>query len=60
MDYKSVRNLPAMFFDQAERFGDRPFLWSKQEGEWRSQTWAQVAEEVTALARGLLALGRPH
>ena len=57
MDYKSIRNLPAMFFDQAERFGDRPFLWSKQEDEWRSQSWTQVAEEVTALARGLLALG---
>ena len=57
MDYKSVRNLPAMFFDQAERFGDHPFLWSKLEGEWRSQSWNQVAEEVTVLARGLLALG---
>ncbi len=57
MDYKSVRNLPAMFFDQAERFGERPFLWDKQEGEWRSQSWTQIAEEATALARGLLALG---
>jgi long-chain acyl-CoA synthetase len=46
-----------MFFDQADRFGDRPFLWCKHEDEWRSWSWAQTAEEVTALARGLLALG---
>jgi long-chain acyl-CoA synthetase len=57
MDYKSIRNLPTMFFDQAERFGDRPFLWDKQDGEWRSRSWSQTAEDVTALARGLLALG---
>jgi len=57
VDYKSVRNLPTMFFDQAERFGDRPFLWDKHEGEWRSRSWAQTADEVTALARGLLTLG---
>jgi long-chain acyl-CoA synthetase len=57
MDYKSVRNLPSMFFDQAERFGDRPFLWSKKASEWKSRSWSQTATEVTALARGLLALG---
>ena len=57
MDYKSIRNLPTMFFDQAGRFGERPFLWSKRDGEWRSLSWAETAEQVTALARGLLALG---
>ncbi len=57
MDYKSIRNLPTMFFDQAERFGDRPLLWHKQDDEWWSRSWTQTAEEVTALARGLLALG---
>ena len=57
MDYKSIRNLPTMFFDQAERFGDRPLLWSKQDGAWRSRSWSQTADDVTALARGLLALG---
>jgi long-chain acyl-CoA synthetase len=46
-----------MFFDQAERLGDRPLLWNKQDGEWRSRTWTQTAEEVVALARGLMALG---
>jgi long-chain acyl-CoA synthetase len=57
MDYGSVRNLPTMFFDQAERFRDRPFLWNKQQGEWRSRSWGDTAAEIAALARGLLALG---
>jgi len=57
LDYRSIPNLPTMFFDQAERFGDRPMLWNKQDGEWRSRSWTQTAEEVVALARGLMALG---
>jgi long-chain acyl-CoA synthetase len=57
MDYKSIRNLPTMFFDQAERLGDRPFLWNKLENQWQSRSWAQTADEVAALARGLLAMG---
>jgi len=32
MDYHSCRSLPAMFFEQAERLGDKPFLWAKQAG----------------------------
>jgi len=57
VDYKSIGNLPTLFFDQAERFGERSFLWSKRDGEWRSLSWTETAEQVTALARGLLALG---
>jgi len=46
-----------MFFDQAGRLGDRPMLWNKQDGEWRARSWAQISDEVVALARGLIALG---
>ncbi len=57
MDYQSIRNLPTMFFDQAERFADRPFLWSKPDTEWRSQSWAEVATRISELSRTLRALG---
>ncbi len=57
MDYHGIRNLPTMFFDQAERFADRPFLWSKPDTEWRSQSWRQVANRVSELSRALRALG---
>jgi long-chain acyl-CoA synthetase len=57
MNYPEIRNLPAMFFAQAKRHGDRPFLWRKHAGAWHPLTWAEVAEKVEALAKGLRGLG---
>jgi len=50
-------NLAAMFFDQAARLGDRPFLWAKRDGAYRPLSWGDTAARVTPLARGLHALG---
>jgi long-chain acyl-CoA synthetase len=50
-------SLPAMFFDQADRHGDRPLFWAKRDNAWKSQSWTEVATAVTHLARGLIALG---
>ena len=41
MDYATCRSLPAMFFDAAERRGDRPFLWAKRDGTYRPLSWAR-------------------
>jgi long-chain acyl-CoA synthetase len=57
MDYDSCRSLPAMFFEQAERRGERPFLWAKRGGRYQSTGWAEAAREVRRLSRGLTALG---
>lgn len=57
MDYAAIRNLPALFFERAETFGDRPFLWRKQDDDWHPLTWREVADSVTALAHGLRAAG---
>jgi long-chain acyl-CoA synthetase len=57
MDYHECRSLPAMFFDEAARQGDKPFLWAKHEGAYRSVSWAEAARDVRRLARGLAALG---
>ncbi len=57
MDYAGIRNLPALFFERAETFGDRPFLWRKQDDAWHALTWREVADSVTALALGLRADG---
>jgi long-chain acyl-CoA synthetase len=51
------RNLVIMFFDQAERFGERPMLWAKNDGRYRPLTWRESAAQVTALARGFRSLG---
>ena len=57
MDYDRWPSLTAMFFDQAERLGDKPFLWAKHEGAYQAMSWRQAAEKVRGLAAGLRALG---
>ena len=62
VDYAHVRNLAAMFFERAERGGDRPFLWAKRDGPnhdraWRATSWRQAAEAAGALAKALQARG---
>ncbi|MGE4220208.1 MAG: long-chain fatty acid--CoA ligase, partial [Alphaproteobacteria bacterium] len=57
MEYRALSGLPQMFFQQAERHGRQPFLWAKQDGTWQPLSWAEVADRVRALARGLVALG---
>jgi long-chain acyl-CoA synthetase len=57
MDYDSCRSLPAMFFEQAARLGDKPFLWAKHDGRYRAMNWADAARDVRRLALGLGSLG---
>jgi long-chain acyl-CoA synthetase len=57
MDYDSCRSLPAMFFKQVARLGDKPFLWAKRGGSYEAITWAKAAHDVRRLARGLRSLG---
>ncbi|MEE9139619.1 MAG: long-chain fatty acid--CoA ligase [Alphaproteobacteria bacterium] len=55
--FETWPTLTAMFFDQAERLQEKPLLWAKRDGRYRSQTWREVRERVCALARGLRAAG---
>lgn len=57
MDYERATSLPAIFFEQAQRLGERPFLWAKQEGAYRPWSWSRVAREVRRAALGLAGLG---
>ncbi|HEY3908917.1 MAG TPA: long-chain fatty acid--CoA ligase [Stellaceae bacterium] len=57
MDYDRCGSLPAMFFEQAARLGDKPFLWAKHQGRYRPETWAGAALDVRRLALGLRSLG---
>lgn len=50
-------NLVTMFFARAEEQGDKPFLWSKHDGVWVSQSWRETAARVASLATALKALG---
>ena len=57
MDYHSCPNLAAMFFAEAEHQGDRPFLWAKHDGTYRTMSCSAARRQVTDLAKGLRALG---
>jgi long-chain acyl-CoA synthetase len=57
MDYDNCRNLPAMFFEQAERLGEKPFLWAKHGGQYQPISWAAAARDARRLAGGLASLG---
>lgn len=57
MDYHTCPNLAAMFFAEATRQGDRPFLWTKHAGAYRALNWREARQQVADLAKGLRALG---
>ncbi len=46
-------NLAAMFFEQAERLADKPFLWAKSKGAYRPLSWREVGNKVSRLAVAL-------
>jgi len=50
-------NLVSMFFEQVDREGEAPFLWTKRDGKYSALTWREVAAQVCELARGLRAIG---
>jgi long-chain acyl-CoA synthetase len=54
------RTLPALFFAQVRRRGDRLALRHKAYGIWHRVSWNEYAEEVRKVAAGLLALGLRH
>jgi long-chain acyl-CoA synthetase len=50
-------NLVSLFLARAVEKGDKPFLWAKHAGEWRSTSWAEAARQVAALAASLKRIG---
>lgn len=48
-----TENLVSLFFTQAERLKDKPFLWQKQGGVYQPLSWAECADTVIKLACAL-------
>ena len=55
--FERFPNLVAMFLQRAAENGDKPFLWSKKDGEWASISWAEAARQVASFAQALKRLG---
>ncbi|MEZ5669926.1 MAG: AMP-dependent synthetase/ligase [Alphaproteobacteria bacterium] len=56
-DYRAIDNLASMFFDEADRRGDAPFLWAKNGNGYAPRSWRGVAGHAAALAQSLRDLG---
>jgi len=56
-DIDNARNLVELFLDRADERGDAPFLGAKRDGEWRTQSWREVADQVCLMAESLRSLG---
>jgi long-chain acyl-CoA synthetase len=52
-----LATFPRLLLEHAHLRGERPATREKDLGIWQTWTWAQVADEVRALACGLAALG---
>ncbi len=50
-------SIPALLARNVKSFGDKTAYREKEFGIWQSWTWAEAAEEVRAIALGLLNLG---
>jgi len=50
-------SIPKLLERNAREYANKPASREKEFGIWQSWTWAEVAEEVRALAMGLIALG---
>ncbi|MBI3088074.1 MAG: long-chain fatty acid--CoA ligase [Candidatus Omnitrophica bacterium] len=46
--------IPALFFEQAARYGRRTLAWAKRDGRYQPITWEQTREAVRALSMFLL------
>ncbi len=54
---RASKNLLDLFFSTAAELGDAPFLWRKQEQQWRSTSWADCALQVAKMAGALRSIG---
>ena len=57
MDYDNATSLPEIFFANTAEIGDRPFLWTKRQGEWQPMTGTEAHDRAAAMSNALIALG---
>ncbi|HAU22880.1 MAG TPA: long-chain fatty acid--CoA ligase [Erythrobacter sp.] len=56
-DIDNANNLVELFLRRADEKGDAPFLGTKKDGEWVTQSWREVAEQVCLMAENIRKLG---
>ena len=49
----TFQSLNKLFFDRAEQYDEKPFLWAKKNKEWSSLSWKETSLKVKEFAGGL-------
>jgi len=53
----AFQSLNKLFFDRAEQYAEKPFLWVKKNKEWSSLSWNETSLKVREFAGGLRSFG---
>jgi len=53
----AFQSLNKLFFDRAEQYAEKPFLWVKKNKEWSSLSWNETSLKVREFAGGLKSFG---
>ena len=53
----AFQSLNKLFFDRAEQYDEKPFLWAKKNKEWSSLSWKETSLKVREFAAGLKSFG---
>lgn len=56
-DIDRAKNLVELFLKRADEKGEAPFLGRKVDGQWATQSWSEVSDQVCLLAEGLRRIG---
>ena len=53
----AFQSLNKLFFDRAEQYDEKPFLWAKKNKEWLPLSWNETSLKVKEFAGGLRSFG---
>ena len=53
----AFQSLNKLFFDRAEQYDEKPFLWAKKNKEWSPLSWNETSLKVRKFAGGLRSFG---
>ena len=53
----AFQSLNKLFFDRADQYNEKPFLWAKKNKEWSPLSWKETSLKVKEFAGGLRSFG---
>ncbi|MBT4645863.1 MAG: long-chain fatty acid--CoA ligase, partial [Pelagibacteraceae bacterium] len=57
INFDKYSNIISMFFDKSKKRKNKPYLWIKNNGVFKSLSWEDVELSVKSVARSLLDIG---